>query len=91
MRKAMPSLPMYGRASRRGRLLDTMMESLGVDARAAVRKAGGAAFVAARDNCCQCPAADQCQRWIDASPALTVAPVFCPNREFLHEFMTRRA
>lgn len=82
---------MFNRVRGRGRLLDLMMEGLGVDARAAVGKSNGAAFAEARDNCCRCLAAETCRSWIDASPAGAAAPVFCPNRDYLREFMPRRA
>ncbi|MEZ5775209.1 MAG: DUF6455 family protein [Hyphomicrobiaceae bacterium] len=68
------------------RLMDEVMERLGIDAAASIRDSAGEEFAAARSNCASCRHAVACRRWLDASIVMSAPPPFCPNRDFYCQF-----
>jgi hypothetical protein len=79
---------MLRRVNAQARQMDEVMERLGIDLLAAVRRGRGALFAEARLNCIHCSSALQCRLWLDASSVLREAPVFCPNANFFRQFGT---
>ncbi len=73
------SWPMYARVERRACRMQEMMDRLGADAVTLVRQREGEAFAEARTRCLTCINANECLSWLDADPARTEVPAFCPN------------
>lgn len=58
---------------------DAMRRRLGISPRHFVPRMGLGALDRSRTRCLTCPAADQCERWLDAGE--TGYAAFCPNRD----------
>ena len=73
---------MFNQVRRRQKLMDHMMQSLGVDVLVAIRADDGQAFVEARTRCHNCLHESDCRNWLESSETLPLPPDFCPNANF---------
>ena len=74
--------PTFNQVLRRQKLMDHMMERLGVDVLTAVNVDMGQAFVEARAKCRHCQHEAACRTLLDSSGAEPSPPAFCPNACF---------
>lgn len=77
------SWPMFHQVYRCERLLDDMMDCVGVRPVDAVRWSAGFEFREARANCIRCRSSAECRTWLDHSDPFSTPPAFCRNAEFL--------
>ena len=65
-----------------------MMRRLGIEVAGGVIPRHGLTFACAVRTCRQCSGRMSCRKWLeDASPALSLAPGFCPNADLLFQLM----
>lgn len=76
--------PMRLKVERQARLMNAMMDRLGVEPIDAARAAGGTGLAAASRRCVMCSADAACARWLESTASGTAAavPPFCPNGSF---------
>lgn len=87
MRKPPQRWPLANQVDRRARLLDRIIERLGIEPAAAARRDDGRAIAEARTACLHCPDAQTCEAWLNAARGgLPVPPPSCPNRSFFKRF-----
>ena len=71
--------PMYRRVERQATRMADMMQRLDVDTGKLVRIGNGFAYADARLKCLNCRNATECLLWLDAKPASSETPTFCPS------------
>lgn len=74
---------MRERVERQERLMDAMMERVGVDPGVAVLR--GRTFAAAGRRCLWCAVSQRCERWLENDGPAIRAPSFCPNASFFED------
>lgn len=78
--------PMMQRVLRTAKLMDRMMQCVGVEPARAARLDKGMAWFEARSRCIACVHEQRCRDWIAGRTGTTASapPAFCQNAEFFH-------
>jgi hypothetical protein len=76
------SPPIFNRIFRQAKLMDRMMDQLGVTATVAMQINNGRAWYEARTKCIDCLDHKACRRWLDNLDAQAAPPEFCANARF---------
>jgi Family of unknown function (DUF6455) len=87
------SFPVFNRVLAQAKVMDAMMEKVGVNPLIAIRRDAGASWSEARMRCIDCVSAGECREWLDAAVCDQPhdAPQFCPNRGFYESCLRHRS